>query len=194
MSEPARKGAAIFKTVSDSVVKSITQRQILRYWERIRGADVLPTWSRFDRAEFSSCRENLCVMEVRREGDRIRLYIREHGEKLAEYYGSACAGRYLDDFMSPEALAALSAIYAQVMETRRPVYTVAPVTDSRGRSVTCERLLLPFTLTGNVVDVVLVSLEAICIDGAFDQLKVFEPTQHKFTAGFQGVIEAPAQG
>lgn len=182
-----------FNNISDGAVKSITQRQILRYWERLRGINPLPVWSHIDPQAFSASRENLCVMEINRDSGSIRYRIREHGKKLAEYYGSACAGKFLDEFMTPQALVALSAIYLQAINTRRPVYTVAPIVDTRGRSVTCERLLLPFTVAGTAVDVVLVSLEAISDDGAFEQFKVLEPLQRKVVTAFQGVIDAPAR-
>ncbi|MGZ5837670.1 MAG: PAS domain-containing protein, partial [Xanthobacteraceae bacterium] len=159
MSGSAEKRQSTFKTVSDGAVKSITQRKLLRYWESIRGTDVLPKWSQIDAAEVASFREHLCVMEVKRESRVVRYRIREHGAKLGEYYGNACAGRHLDEFMTPEALSALCAIYDRAVETRRPVYTVTPMADRRRRSVTCERLLLPFTLSDAAVDVVLTSIE-----------------------------------
>jgi hypothetical protein len=187
MNEPS----SIFKAISENTVKSIKQRQLLRYWERIRGAQALPTWSQVDPAEFSTSHDYLCVMEVKRGSSGIRYRIREHGKKLEEYYGSACAGKYLDEFMTPQALSVLAAIYAQAVNTRRPVYTVAPIVDGRGRSVTFERLLLPFALAAASVDVVLTSLEAISIEGDFEEFKVLEPTQRKVLQAFQGVIEAP---
>jgi len=181
-----------FKPVTENIVKSIKQRQLTRYWERLRGSDLLPLWSAVDRDEIAWSRDNLCVMEIKREGTALRCLIREHGDKLTEYYGSACAGRHLDEFMAPEALTQLTAIYAQAVNARRPVYTVSPAVDSKGRAVTFERLLLPFTVGGSQVEIVLTSLEAISIDGAFENFKVLEPSQRKVISGFQGVIEAPA--
>jgi hypothetical protein len=182
-----------FKPVTETVVKSIKQRHLTRYWERLRANFLLPLWSQVDATEIASSRDNLCVMDVNREGPLLRYRIREHGNKLTEYYGSACAGRFLDDFMTPTALSALTAIYTQAVNSRRPVYTVSLITGSKGGAVTFERLLLPFTVSGSMVDVVLPSLEAICIDGAFDQIKVLEPSQRLAFSGFQCIIEAPAQ-
>jgi hypothetical protein len=193
MNGSVKGGALAFKDISDGAVKSITQRQVLRYWERLRGMNALPVWSQIDPGALSVSREHLCVMEINRESGAVRFRIREHGQKLAEYYGSACAGKFLDEFMTPPALAALSAVYNQAISTKRPVYTIAPIVDIRGRSVTCERLLLPFTVTGKAVDVVLVSLEAISDDGAFEQFKVLEPMQRNAVPAFQGVINAPPQ-
>ena len=182
-----------FKTVTETAVKSIKQRQLTRYWERLRADYLLPLWSQVDATEIASSRDNLCVMDVNREGALLRYCIREHGDKLTEYYGSVCAGRFLDDLMTPAALSALTAVYAQAVNGRRPIYTISPITDSKGRAVTFERLLLPFTVSGSAVEVVLTSLEAISIDGAFDQFKVLEPSQRLAVSGFQGIIEAPAQ-
>jgi hypothetical protein len=183
-----------FKSVTENIVKSIKQRQLTRYWERLRGDHLLPLWSQVNKTEIIASRDNLCVMEVKYE-QPVRYRIREHGDKLTEYYGSACAGRHLDDFMTPAALAALTSIYEQAITHCRPVYTVAPITDPKGKAVTVERLLLPFTLSGSTVDVILTSLEAISIDGGFEHFKVLEPSQRKAVSGFQGIIEAstPAQ-
>lgn len=185
--------SSAFKPVTENIVKSIKQRQLTRYWERLRGDESLPLWSNVKAAEIAASRDYLCVMEVRRENASLRYRIREHGSKLTEYYGSACAGRHLDEFMTPAALSALTAIYAQAVNGRRPIYTVMPMTDGKGRSVAFERLLLPFTVSGSSVDVVLTSLEAISVDGAFEHFKVLEPTQRETFSGFQGIIEAPAQ-
>lgn len=193
MNDANHNNSTSFKFVTENAVKSIKQRQLTRYWERLRGNHLLPVWSHVDTTEIVSSRDHLCVMEVNREGPELRYRIREHGDKLTEYYGSACAGRFLDEFTAPAALAVLTAIYTQTVNVRRPVYTVSPISDSKGRSVTFERLLLPFTVSGSTVDVVLTSLEAISIDGAFEHFKVLEPSQHKAFAGFQGIIEAPAQ-
>jgi hypothetical protein len=180
-----------FKSVTETAVKSIKQRQLTRYWERLRADYLLPLWSQVDATEIASSRDNLCIMDVNRESPLLRYRIREHGDKLTEYYGSACAGRFLDELMTPAALSALTAVYAQAVNGRRPVYTVSPITDSKGRAVTFERLLLPFTMSGSTVEVVLTSLEAISIDGAFEHFKVLEPSHHKAFSGFQCVIEAP---
>lgn len=181
----------IFQTASDNAVKSITQRRLLRYWERIRGANVLPAWTQIDHAEIAEIRDNLCVMEVRRESGATRYRVREHGTKLGEYYGNRCAGRHLDEFMSPEALAALTSKYDRAAGSQRPVYTITPITDRHGRSVTCERLLLPFMLSGASAEVVLASIEAISIDGAFEHRQVLLPSQQRATdPGFQSVIGA----
>lgn len=192
MSKAAEKSQPAFETVSDNVVKSITQRKLLRYWERLRGAGALPIWSQIDANEMSSFRDYLCVMEIKRESSTVRYRIREHGPKLTEYYGSACAGRHLDEFMAPDALSALTILYAQAISARRPVYTIVPIVDRQGRSVSCERLLLPFTVSGAAVDVILASIEAISVEGAFEQFQVLEPSQRQAVSGFQGVISAPA--
>jgi hypothetical protein len=185
--------ASQFKSVTENAVKSITQRHLTRYWERLRADYLLPLWSQVDTSELASSRDNLCVMDVNRDSANLRYRIREHGNKLTEYYGSACAGRFLDEIMTPAALPALTDIYARAVKGGRPVYTVSPITDSKGHAVVFERLLLPFTISGSTVDVVLTSLEAISVDGAFEQLKVLEPSQRLAFPGSRCVIEAPAR-
>jgi hypothetical protein len=182
-----------FKPVTESAVKSIKQRQLTRYWERLRADYLLPMWPQVDATEIAASRDNLCVVDINRESPLLRYRIREHGDKLTEYYGGVFSGRFLDEFVTPAALSALTVVYAQAVNCRRPVYTVSPITDSKGRAVTFERLLLPFTVSGSTVDVVLTSLEAISIDGAFEQFKVLEPSHRKAFPGFQCVIEASAQ-
>ena len=169
-------------------MKSIKQRQLTRYSapRRLSVSDVV---AQVDATEIVSSLDNLCVMDVNREGPTLRYRIREHGDKLSEYYGSTISRRFHD-------AGGARCTYCHLrIGGQRPAAGVHGVAGhhTKGRAVTLERLPMPFTVSGSAVDVVLTSLKAISIDGALEHFKVLEPSQRKAFSGFQGIIKAPAQ-
>ena len=88
-------------------MKSIKQRQLTRYSapRRLSVSDVV---AQVDATEIVSSLDNLCVMDVNREGPTLPIAF----ASTATSFRSIMAARFLDDFMTPEALAALTAIYA----------------------------------------------------------------------------------
>ncbi len=77
-------------------------------------------------------------------------------------------GKFIDDFLPPSYLGAAIETYRKVLSTRGPVYTVSDMRDPTGRIVHHERLLLPFTQGGGVVDRILASIEAASPEGPFE--------------------------
>ena len=83
-------------------------------------------------------------------------------------------GRYLDEIVDAERLRSIEPPLLASIDTRRPVYTVAAVSDVGGVPVTYERLVLPFG-AGNTVQQLLVSLKSISIEGRFTTKDLMEP-------------------
>jgi hypothetical protein len=150
------------------VVRSVNQRWLLNYWNRIRAGSILPTWQGLETEELMRMSESLSFSDVLAANGNIRYLIRFHGQKIAETYGSNCRGKFLDEILPPALRDAALATYRHVVATRRPVYTVADTSDRAGRLVHYERLLLPFGRDGATVDRILISLETVSPEGTFD--------------------------
>jgi hypothetical protein len=150
------------------VVRSVSQRALLSYWNRLRGTAELPVWQGFDAEELAAMAENLSFQDVIGSEADARFLIRFHGRRISEAFGAVCQGKYLDEILPPRYRDAALSTYRQVLATGLPVYTVADMRDRGDRIVHYERLLLPFRQNGIAIDRILASLETVSPEGAFD--------------------------
>jgi hypothetical protein len=150
------------------VVRSISQRALLSYWNRLRGAAELPIWQGFESEELAAMAENLSFQDVIRSDADARFLIRFHGRRISEAFGAVCQGKFLDEILPPRYRDAALSTYRQVLATGLPVYTVAEMRDRGDRIVHYERLLLPFRQNGVAIDRILASLETVSPEGTFD--------------------------
>jgi len=151
------------------VVRSISQRVLLSYWNRLRGTGQLPVWQGFDSEELTAMAETLAFQDVIGSDGDARFLIRFHGRRISEAFGAPGHGKFLDEALPPRYRDAALSTYRQVLATGLPVYTVADMRDRDGRIVHYERLLLPFSQNGGVViDRILASLQTVSPEGAFD--------------------------
>ena len=159
----------LFSTARPDVIRAINQRWLLNLWKRHLGSGRVPQWQSIEGEDIASASANLSLFEVVGDNGHIRFQVRFHGETLGKVYGSAdCRGKHLDEIIPPAAYAEALISYRKAVEDGSPVYAIHEITDSRGRLVSRERLLLPFARDGHNVDRILASFEFICDDGAFD--------------------------
>ena len=158
-----------FQMARPDVIRAINQRWLLNIWARHRGGHRVPQWQSVEGEDLASASSNLSLFEVIGRNGDARFLVRFNGETVGKVYGSTdCRGKYLDEIIPPAAYAESAASYHTAVEDGCPVYAIHEVTDSLGRLVTRERLLLPFSRDGVNVDRILASFEFICDDGAFD--------------------------
>lgn len=158
-----------FQMARPDVIRAINQRWLLNIWARHRGGHRVPQWQSVEGEDLASASSNLSLFEVIGNNGDARFLVRFHGETLGKVYGSTdCRGKYLDEIIPPLAYAESAAAYHAAVGDGCLIYAIHDVTDSLGRVVTRERLLLPFSRDGENVDRILASFEFICADGAFD--------------------------
>jgi hypothetical protein len=150
------------------VIRSINQRWLLSYWDRLRGERRMPVWQGLDAAELAPMTENLAFYDVTGNDGGVRCRIRYRGERINEALGNPGQRKFLDEVLPASYREAALSTYRQVLATQLPVYTIADLRDRNGRIVHYERLLLPFSRDGAVVDRILASLETVSPEGAFD--------------------------
>jgi hypothetical protein len=151
------------------VVRSINQRWLLNYWNRLRAGASLPKWQSLEAEELAASLESLSFQDVVGADDAARFQIRSHGKRIAELYGRTdCVGKFLDEILPPSYSGAAHSTYRQTVATKLPVYTIADMRDRSGCIVHYERLLLPFSDHGDVVSRILASLETVSPEGAFE--------------------------
>jgi len=163
-----------FMSSRPDVVRSSSQRWLLSYWDRLRGANALPMWEGFEAEELAAMAESLSIQDVTGTDGNARFLVRFHGKRIAEAYGSVCQGKFLDEILPPVYRDVALSTYRRVLATKLPVYTIADTPDREGRTVHYERLLLPFSHDGVAINRVLASLETVSPEGEFDNLDLLK--------------------
>jgi hypothetical protein len=131
------------------VIRAISQRWLLKFWQQDLGAHRVPCWQAAEGEDLSRVSANLSFLDVIAGDDGLRFQIRSHGEMIGWVYGSPdCRGRFLHEDKPEPARALALAPYRQAVTTGRPIYLIQGLTDRQGRVVHNERLLLPFARDG----------------------------------------------
>jgi hypothetical protein len=76
-----------FTSSRPDVVRPSSQRSLLSYWDRLRGANAVPIWEGFNAEELATVAESLSFQDVVGTDGRARFLIRFHGKRIAEAYG-----------------------------------------------------------------------------------------------------------
>jgi len=154
---------------SPDIVRSIRQRWLLSCWTRLRAGRPIPDWSEFDTEQLDSCFDDLTIVDAEPNGGRLRFRIFTHGKNVGAMYAGQCAGKLLADTLPDETRARTIETYERAAQTRLPVFTTSGVVDVKGRTVVCERLLLPFGHSNLRTIRILALLETISPDGFFER-------------------------
>jgi hypothetical protein len=128
--------------------------------------------SEFEPEERTHDRRQLAFYSVKPADDRCRYEIQHWGSQIAEVYDLGWTGKHLDEILPATIKSKILAAFETCVKTRSPVYMTACIEDAAGKSVDCERLLLPFG-DGTDVTHIVASLQLISIEGAFAQQKIF---------------------
>jgi hypothetical protein len=158
------------------VIRSINQRWLLSYWDRLRGTSRMPAWQGLDAKELATMAANLAFFDVIGSDSEVRFQSRHRGERINEAFGNPGRGKFLDEILPASYREAALSTYRQVLATQLPVYTIADLRDRKCRIVHYERLLLPFSRGGAAVDRILASLETVSPEGAFDNRDIMNCT------------------
>jgi hypothetical protein len=152
-----------------TVVKSVAQRGLLRWWSRPGWPNELPSGADADSEELSRLVQDVALYEVQHEGGQRRFKCLRHGSGLRAIDGGDLTGRYLDEFF-PEPLrtSALTA-YDATVTMECPIYTLRNAVDAKGVPVTFERIRLPLTNDGGRIDHLLTHVEIFCEDGRYQR-------------------------
>ena len=161
-----------FATTRPDVIRSPTQRWLLKFWICRREDDLIPRWQAVDATELSRLSSNLGMLDVRPSDAGTRFFVRYSGSAINKANGFDARGQYLDEVINECHREQGLAAYHAAVTHRRPAYTIQGFVDRGGRKVEFERLVLPFGPDGHTVDRLLTSLEFFCADGAHDNISL----------------------
>jgi hypothetical protein len=149
-----------------TVVKSIAQRGLLKWWSHPGRQGRLPSRADAESGELARLAQDLALYEVQHQDDRLRYKCLRHGAGLRPIDGGDLTGRYLDEFF-PEPLrtSALTA-YNATVTMACPIYTLRNAIDADQVPVTFERIRLPLS-DGDRIDHLLTHVEIFCEGGRY---------------------------
>lgn len=177
-----------FESANPTVVKSIKQRDLLNTWLRLYApTQRLPRLEDFQPARIEDELVDLVFMTVEKTSPP-RLIIDSDGTRMSVAYGHTGKGRYLDEYLGARIAPLVIPVYQRCLERALPVYTVSHVDDTCGRIVAYERLLLPFSDSEGVTQVV-ASLKTISEDGGFEIRNLLRANKALPTAKLRAVID-----
>jgi len=152
-----------------TIVKSVAQRGLLKWWSDPRRKGRLPARADCAAEELTRLQPDMALYQVQHEDGRLRYKCLSHGISLRPIDGADLTGRYLDEFfvgpIKENALAAYDATVAMAC----PIYTARNAVDAHQVPVTFERIRFPLSERGEDVDHLLTHVEIFCEDGRYQR-------------------------
>jgi hypothetical protein len=151
-----------------TIVKSVAQRGLLKWWNDPRRKGRLPSRDDCDADELERLRDDMALYSVERAQAGVRFRCLSHGVDLRAIDGADLTGRYLDEFFPEPIKQGALAAYEAAVTMACPIYTMRNATDAHRVPVTFERIRLPLG-AGNQVDHLLTHVEIFCADGSYQR-------------------------
>jgi hypothetical protein len=139
------------------VLRSPILRQVHAYWDRKRGQRAAPLRQDIDPGEITRLLPHLFMIDVVIDvvGDPARFRYRLIGTGVVELTGRDLTGRFVDESLEKEKLAALVEPYQTVVAQRRPVAKKGrTIWIEKRESLEVEVLLLPIANPTTVIDII----------------------------------------
>jgi len=152
-----------------TIVKSVAQRGLLKWWSDPRRKGKLPSRSECDTEELARLKADTALYQVERAGERLRFKCLSHGTNLRPIDGRDLTGLYQDDFLPEEVRDRALSAYDATVTMRCPIYTLRNAADAQGVPVTFERLRVPLSENGSDIDHLLTHVEIFCEDGRYQR-------------------------
>ena len=191
MARFSRAGIAAleFESAQPSVVKSIKQRDLLNTWLRLYARNQsLPRFDEYQPERIEDELPDLVFYTVDMCEQPPRLTIQSDGTRMSSAYGNTGKGRYLDEYLGARLVPVVMPVYYECVARRLPVYTISNIDDIYGRIVAYERLLLPFSESGEVTQII-ASLKTISDEGNFEIRNLMRGSNMLPTAKLRTIID-----
>src|ERR1700739_3974187 len=131
----------LFKATSLEPVKSVSQRALAAYWDRLAAGRRFPALTEFALEAGMHDPKQLVLWNVEGIGPRQKFRALYQGENVAEAFNTAWAGKTMDE-VAPMSLRRVALDAAkECAATGCLVYTIISTIDASDHRVDCERLL-----------------------------------------------------
>jgi hypothetical protein len=131
-------------------------KQLADYWQAKKGDRRAPARADIDPIEIPALMPHLVLLDV--EPDPRRIRFRLLGTAVVNGLGRDLTGKYLEELRLNKIQRAMYAEYQRVAAAGEPACTTWEYTREDGRHVRLERLVLPLSSDGVVIDMLLVGI------------------------------------
>src|SRR5438046_791679 len=139
-----------FKFAPPEAIKSVTQRALASYWDRLAAGRAFPAFTEFEPEASRHDPKQLVVWNIEGAGRLLKFRALYEGENVAEVFNSIWAGKTMEQVV-PMSLRRITLDAAkECAASGCPVYMVLSTWDAHDTRIDCERLLLPFGSAGKV--------------------------------------------
>ena len=154
----------------DEGMLSVFQIRLVKMWERAKGAHQLPAFQSFDFDSIRDLLENILICDVNASKQPTEFVVRSHGKVIGDLYGADCSGRTIDA-IAPNWLNARED-YIEAARQMVPTFRRTAISDYVGEPVSFERLLLPFTVSGQSTDRIISAVYLFAEGNGFDRRRL----------------------
>lgn len=133
-------------------IRCVQQLGMLKLWERLKGDGALPRTASIQDHDIERLRDKLMLLDVEWHEGEPRYLIRSQGTDFHRMHNRSCVGLFLNDVMAPAVRERGLRTYREVIERQLPAFNATPVRGMNDAVVNYERLLLPFTRSGQGVE------------------------------------------
>ena len=159
-----------FAVGSLSCIKSVSQRGLAAYWDRVSAARPYPSFDEFDPGPRLHDPKQLVVWKVE-DGPRRNFRALSVGGLVREAFNTNWTGKTLEEVTPPLLLLPVMSASQEWADAGCAVYTVLRTEDGSGQFIDFERLLLPFG-RANRVEQIVASLQLVSVKGSFERRNV----------------------
>ena len=152
-----------------TIVKSVAQRGLLKWWNDPRRRGKLPARADCDADELARLKQDTALYRVEQAASGPRFKCLSHGVNLRPIDGTDLTGLYLDEFLPEPVRAGALAAYEATVTMACPIYTLRNAIDAQNVPVTFERIRVPLSEDGDAIDHLVTHVEIFCEDGRYQR-------------------------
>jgi len=183
----------LFKFAAPEVIKSVTQRALASYWDRLAGGRAFPAFTEFEPDATGHDPKQLVVWNIEGAGRLQKFRALYQGDNVAEVFNSNWAGKTMEQVV-PMSLRRITLDAAkECAASGCLIYAIFSTVDANDQRIDCERLLLPFGRDGKV-EQLLGSLQLKGSQGDVRRTKVLADFQLQAEVLFSGKIASGFTG
>jgi hypothetical protein len=158
-----------FSTGTIPNIRSISQRALAAYWQRLSAESrAIPSFRRFQPEERLHDPKQLAVWKVEAGGEQPVFRALYRGRLLDQAFNYGWVGKTLEEVVPPGMRDVVVGASNECARTASAIYSVIRTFDHEHHAVDLERLLLPFGENGRVEQIV-ASLQLISPEGSFQR-------------------------
>jgi hypothetical protein len=158
-------------------VKSVSQRALASYWDRLAAGRHFPAFTEFAPEPGLHDPKQLVAWNVEGERGQVKFRALYQGENVADVFSSAWAGKTMDQVVPMSLRRVTIGAAKECVQSGRAIYTIVSTIDATEHRVDCERLLLPFGSDGSKVEQILASLQLTSVPGRVRRKKILNNFQ-----------------